>query len=64
MTGKHKKETEPFTLYLPLEMIQSLRRRSAETDAPVSAIIRRSIQSTIDDWDAEERREAIARGKR
>ena len=57
-------DIEPFTLYLPLEMLAKLRGRSAETDAPVSAIIRRSIQSTIDDWDAEERREAIARGKR
>jgi predicted DNA-binding protein len=43
MSGKHKKETEPFTLYLPLEMIQSLRELSAKTMAPVSAHIRAAI---------------------
>ena len=47
MSGKHKKETEPFTLYLPKEMIAELRARSAKTDAPVSAIIRRAINELL-----------------
>jgi predicted DNA-binding protein len=51
MSGKHKKETEPFTLYLPSKMIEELRDLSAKTMAPVSAHIRAAIVKYLKEQD-------------
>jgi hypothetical protein len=56
MSGKHKEKTEAFTFYMPKTMIAELRAWSAESDAPVSAIIRRLIKNALETHKAEIKR--------